>query len=148
MSWANGLVSSLARELGPHVRLRGLVERRRCGRGRRLACDVVDRHVGAEELDIVAGGDRVRLSGAIADILVAPENPQAVIRAIADPRVDIVSLTITEKGYCHDPATGRLDESHPDVLHDLANPERPRGALRPEDGRGRPLLADRHQITA
>lgn len=74
-------------------------------------------------------GERVRLSAAIADVLVAPEDPQAVIRAIADPNVHIISLTITEKGYSHDPATGELDEHNPDVVHDLANPGRPRGAL-------------------
>ncbi|HET8535438.1 MAG TPA: mannitol dehydrogenase family protein [Sphingomicrobium sp.] len=76
-----------------------------------------------------ACGERLRLTASIAEVLAARENPQAVIRAIADPAIHIVSLTITEKGYCHNPATGELDERHPDVVHDLANPERPRGAL-------------------
>ena len=40
----------------------------------------------------------------------------------------IVTLTVTEKGYCHDPATAALDEAHPDIVHDLANPARPRTA--------------------
>jgi fructuronate reductase len=39
--------------------------------------------------------------------------------------VRIVTLTVTEKGYCHDPATCRLDEDHPDIRHDLANPSAP-----------------------
>ncbi|MDO5641045.1 MAG: mannitol dehydrogenase family protein [Paracoccus sp. (in: a-proteobacteria)] len=56
------------------------------------------------------------------DVLVAPENPQAVLDAMADPAVQIVSLTVTEKGYCHEPATGRLNAGHPDITHDLANP--------------------------
>ena len=43
--------------------------------------------------------------------------------------VAMVSLTVTEKGYCHDPATGELDDGHPDIVHDLANPDRPRSAL-------------------
>ena len=34
----------------------------------------------------------------------------------------IVTLTVTEKGYCYDPATAALDETHPDIVHDLANP--------------------------
>ena len=38
----------------------------------------------------------------------------------------IVSLTVTEKGYCHDPVTGHLDPGHPDIRHDLANPDAPR----------------------
>ena len=36
----------------------------------------------------------------------------------------IVTLTVTEKGYCYDPATTALDETHPDIVHDLANPAR------------------------
>lgn len=56
------------------------------------------------------------------DVLVAPEDPQALLDAMADPAIKIVSLTVTEKGYCHDPATGKLNENHPDVIHDLAHP--------------------------
>ena len=44
----------------------------------------------------------------------------------------IVSLTVTEKGYCHDPATGRLRADHPDIVHDLANPDRPALGRRPD----------------
>jgi len=44
---------------------------------------------------------------------------------MADPRIRIVSLTVTEKGYCHDPASGNLDPRHPDILHDLVAPEDP-----------------------
>ena len=47
---------------------------------------------------------------------------------MADPRIRIVSLTVTEKGYCHDPATGNLDPDHADIRHDLANPEAPLSA--------------------
>ena len=56
----------------------------------------------------------------IADCLAAPEDPLAVLRAMADPGVRIVSLTITEKGYCHSGASGRLDFEHPDIVHDLS----------------------------
>lgn len=56
------------------------------------------------------------------DVLVAPENPAAVIAAMANPAVKIVSLTVTEKGYCHNPATGHLNPDHPDIQHDLATP--------------------------
>jgi fructuronate reductase len=48
---------------------------------------------------------------------------------MADPAIRIVTLTITEKGYCHDPATGRLDPKHPDIVHDLAHPSAPRSAI-------------------
>ncbi|WP_371412607.1 mannitol dehydrogenase family protein [Rhodovulum sp. BSW8] len=55
------------------------------------------------------------------EVLVAPEDPQAVLEAMADPAIRIVTLTVTEKGYCHDPATGALNLDHPDILHDLGS---------------------------
>ena len=64
---------------------------------------------------------------ALRDILVAPEDSAAVLAAMADPDIRIVSLTITEKGYCHDPATGRLNPGHPDIVHDIAS-DLPRSA--------------------
>jgi len=38
----------------------------------------------------------------------------------------IVTLTVTEKGYCHEPATGRLNAQHPDIVHDLRSLDAPR----------------------
>lgn len=73
-------------------------------------------------------GEKLRIIGALREVLVAPESPAALIAAMAAPDVRIVSLTVTEKGYCHDPASGRLRADHPDVLHDLANPNAPRSA--------------------
>jgi fructuronate reductase len=74
-------------------------------------------------------GETLRIIGSVVETLVAPEDPQAVLARMADPATRIVSLTVTEKGYCHNPATGMLDDSHPDVLHDLQNPEKPRSAI-------------------
>jgi fructuronate reductase len=62
-------------------------------------------------------------------VLVAPEAPSAVLEALADPAARIASLTVTEKGYCHDPATTRLRLDHPDIAHDLAHPGAPRSAI-------------------
>lgn len=76
-----------------------------------------------------AGGERLRVIGSVADVLVASADPAAVVAAIARPETAIVSLTVTEKGYCHDPATGALDEHHPDIVHDLAAPAAPRSAI-------------------
>lgn len=67
-------------------------------------------------------GDVAQVVEVIEDVLVAPENPAALIAAMADPAVRIVSLTVTEKGYCHNPATGALNLDHPDIQHDLATP--------------------------
>ncbi len=73
-------------------------------------------------------GDELRVIGALKRTLVAPRDPAALLAAMTDPAVRIVSLTVTEKGYCHDPATGELDEAHADIAADLATPERPRSA--------------------
>ncbi|MBC0852826.1 mannitol dehydrogenase family protein [Pantoea stewartii] len=50
----------------------------------------------------------------------------AVITALCQPDVAIVSMTVTEKGYCHLPASGNLDLQHADIVHDLAHPAQPR----------------------
>ena len=71
-------------------------------------------------------GDRRRVIGSLADALVAPEDPAAVVTAMARSSTHIISLTITEKGYCRNAADGDLDLRHPDILHDLAHPEQPR----------------------
>jgi fructuronate reductase len=75
-----------------------------------------------------AEAERLQVIGAIKDVLVAPEDPQALITALADPAVKIVTLTVTEKGYCYDPATSALEEKHPDIVHDLTAPMRPHTA--------------------
>ncbi len=72
-----------------------------------------------------AEGERLQVIGAIQNVLVAPEDPQALLEALSDPAIKVVTLTVTEKGYCYDPATTALDEAHPDIVHDLTTPERP-----------------------
>jgi fructuronate reductase len=54
---------------------------------------------------------------------------EAVFHALAQPEVAIVSMTITEKGYCHSPATGQLQLDHPLIVRDLANPHHPQSAV-------------------
>lgn len=66
-------------------------------------------------------GEETKVIEVLQDVLVAPEDPAAVVAAMADPGVRIVSLTVTEKGYCHNPATGALNRDHPDIQHDLRN---------------------------
>jgi fructuronate reductase len=73
-------------------------------------------------------GERLRVVGSVRRLLVALENPDVLLWSIAHPAVRIVSLTVTEKGYCHDPATGMLNERHPDIAADLATPSQPRSA--------------------
>ncbi|MEN8889231.1 MAG: mannitol dehydrogenase family protein [Celeribacter marinus] len=65
----------------------------------------------------------------VQDVLVAPHDPVAVLTAMADEAVKIVTLTVTEKGYCHEPSTGRLNQNHPDIQQDLADIANPASAL-------------------
>ena len=71
-------------------------------------------------LEIGPEGETARVIESVVDVLVSREDPAAVLRVMADPRVRIVTLTVTEKGYCHEPSTGRLNLTHPDILHDIA----------------------------
>ncbi|MFO7921897.1 MAG: mannitol dehydrogenase family protein [Nioella sp.] len=59
-------------------------------------------------------------------MLLAREDPQGVIAAISDSDVQIVTLTVTEKGYCLG-SDGRLDPDHPAIASDLA--QGPRSAI-------------------
>jgi fructuronate reductase len=70
-----------------------------------------------------------RIVGSVLDVRVAPEDPAALLDAIAAPTTHVVTLTVTEKGYCHDPATRKLRLDHPDIAHDLAHPDTPKSAI-------------------
>ncbi|MCV6825423.1 MULTISPECIES: mannitol dehydrogenase family protein [Halocynthiibacter] len=94
------------------------------------AKDQLDPQDGAfTSVTLGAGQTEYRVINSISGVLVAPEDPEAVLSKMADPAVKIVSLTITEKGYCHEPATGELQLDHSDIAHDLANPEAPKSAI-------------------
>ena len=53
-------------------------------------------------------GAACRVVGSVREVVVASQNPEAVIAALAAPTTQIITLTITEKGYCRKP-DGRLD---------------------------------------
>lgn len=63
-----------------------------------------------------AEGMALRIVGSVRGVLVASEEPDAVIAAVAAPSTHIVSLTVTEKGYCR-AADGSLDF---DLAHSLS----------------------------
>jgi fructuronate reductase len=64
-------------------------------------------------------GDRARIIGSVLDVITVPDDPDGAMRRLTDPDVRIVSLTVTEKAYCQDAATGTLDEYHPGIAADL-----------------------------
>ncbi len=69
---------------------------------------------------------QVQVIGAVLDVLVAPEDPKAVVAAIGAPDTHLVTLTVTEKGYKLDRASGSLDRTDADVARDLASLDAPR----------------------
>ncbi|MPS68937.1 MAG: mannitol dehydrogenase family protein [Novosphingobium sp.] len=69
-----------------------------------------------------------QIMGAVQRVLVAPEDPEAVVAALASPDTHLVTLTVTEKGYCLNRKTGKLMAEDADVAADLAGLERPRTA--------------------
>ena len=75
------------------------------------------------------GGARRRVIGSVREVLFLGDQREAVHAHLAASGTRIVTLTVTEKGYCHDPATGKLNFAHPDIVHDLAQPERPQSAI-------------------
>jgi fructuronate reductase len=75
-----------------------------------------------------ASGTHPRVIGSILSVMDANSEREELLTLMASPAIRIVSLTVTEKGYCHDPATGELDERHPDIVHDLGNPTTPKSA--------------------
>jgi fructuronate reductase len=74
------------------------------------------------------GSEQARIIGAVQDVIVAPQDPQALIAALASPETHIVTLTITEKGYKLDPATGALIEDDPQLATDLVSLDIPQTA--------------------
>ncbi|HEY6433661.1 MAG TPA: mannitol dehydrogenase family protein, partial [Acetobacteraceae bacterium] len=74
------------------------------------------------------GGETVTVIGSIAEPIYARDSSAALLDVIARPEVRIVSLTVTENGYCLNPATRRLDPDHALIRADLATPETPRSA--------------------
>lgn len=75
------------------------------------------------------GGAEHNVVNAISECLLATEDRQRVLARMADPAVKIISLTITEKGYCHAPSSGRLRLDHRDIDHDIRHPHAPRSAI-------------------
>jgi len=66
------------------------------------------------------GEAELRVIGCLREIVDGEQEAERALATLAAPDIALATLTVTEKAYCHHPATGRLDESHPDIVHDLA----------------------------
>ena len=72
---------------------------------------------------------RVQKISSISDFLVAKKDRQAVLDALSNEQIEIVSLTITEKGYHYNSDLKELDFSNQNIIDDLENPENPKTAV-------------------
>ncbi|GGF05232.1 mannitol dehydrogenase [Aliidongia dinghuensis] len=73
--------------------------------------------------------ETVTVIGAIPEVIHAADSSAALLAAIDRPEIRIVSLTVTENGYCLNPATKQLDPDHPRIAADLADPAQPLSAV-------------------
>lgn len=74
-------------------------------------------------------GDSLKVIGSVKEVLFAQKEQLEVLKRLADFQTKLVTMTISEKGYCHDPSSGKLLKKHPDILHDLANYQFPMSAI-------------------
>ena len=76
------------------------------------------------------GEDRVRQQVTPIESLVGcsvlPAEAPDVFARLCDPAVTVVSLTVTENGYCAQHPGGGLDLTRDEVVHDLGRPQVPR----------------------
>ena len=75
--------------------------------------------------ELEPGNHSARIIGAMAGFVPVEAGNASLIKAMSDPAIRIVSLTVTEGGYYIDPKTGTFSPSHPDIAKDAANPATP-----------------------
>jgi fructuronate reductase len=90
--------------------------------------DALAQQQGLYTLVELGAAPRARIIGAIRELLVGSADTEAAFNRLAARDTRIVSLTVTEKGYCLD-ATNQLDFANTDIVHDLANPLKPRSTI-------------------
>lgn len=71
------------------------------------------------------GKDEVHRIGSLVKLDWAVENAEAILAAIADKHIRIITLTITEGGYNMEKATGEFIMNNAAVQHDLHHPHAP-----------------------
>ncbi|HEV2557091.1 MAG TPA: mannitol dehydrogenase family protein [Microvirga sp.] len=80
-------------------------------------------------VELEPGANRARVTAAMTGFVPVAEDASAIVEALDDPALRIVSLTVTEGGYCIDPATGAFNPDHPEIRFDAAHLDRPRGTF-------------------
>jgi fructuronate reductase len=76
-------------------------------------------------LEKSADATKAHVIGSVRESLFLGTDRARLMARFADPSVRIVTLTVTEKGYCHDPASGALDFERPEIVRDRARTAAP-----------------------
>jgi fructuronate reductase len=79
-------------------------------------------------VETLAGTLEYRVMAAIRASLCAASQRAQLEDALASPQTHIVTLTVTEKGYCLG-VDGQLDFAHTEIAHDLDHPHQPHSAI-------------------
>ncbi|MFS4583084.1 mannitol dehydrogenase family protein [Phaeobacter sp. C3_T13_0] len=77
-------------------------------------------------IELDPAGPSAEVIGPMIDFLPVEDDNASLIKAMTDPAIRIVSLTVTEGGYYQSAHRGGLDLDHDDIRHDLAHPHKPR----------------------
>ncbi len=80
-------------------------------------------------IELDPSGKSVEVIGSMIDYTPIDVDNAALIERMAKADIRIVAMTVTEGGYYVSSVDGTLDVSHPDIVHDAANPEHPRTAF-------------------
>jgi mannitol 2-dehydrogenase len=75
-----------------------------------------------------AHASTVRVTGSMIDF-VKPFDVAALLDMLSRPAIRIVTLTVTEGGYCIDPATQKFDPRLPEIAYDGAHFDAPKSAF-------------------
>ncbi len=75
------------------------------------------------------GSEELRINGSIVGYANETIEPEIVMDRLSSFETKLITLTITEKGYCYLDDKGTLDWDNPDIIHDLECGDAPKTAI-------------------
>ncbi len=75
------------------------------------------------------GKEELRINGPIVGYANHAEDPESVMVRLSSPETTLITLTITEKGYCYRDDIGSIDWDNADIRHDIETSDPPRTAI-------------------
>ena len=75
------------------------------------------------------GSEELRINGPVTGYANLSSEPEEVMSMLSSPDIRLITLTITEKGYCYRDDIGSLDFDNPGIRHDLETDDLPLTAV-------------------